>query len=135
MFKFKSLVVLLVFALLVSFTMSATAKSWPGDRAGSKSDYLYKKLKLSLEQYTKTYQAFLEYEKKVDAASLTKMDKKAKEESCKKLQNEVNAELAKIFTKDQNASFDKMKAKFYTQSLKKKKRVVKKSSSRLATSS
>lgn len=126
MFKFKSLVVLLVFALLASFTMGAIAKDWPGDRAGKKADYLYKKLGLTLEQYTKTYQAFLDYEKKVDALALNKMDKKAKDEACVKLQTEVNANLAKIFTKDQNVKFDGMKAKFYKKVYTKKKRVVKK---------
>jgi hypothetical protein len=106
--------------------MTAFSKDLPGDRAGRKADYLWKNLKLSDDQYVKVYQVLLDYEMKVDAMKLNKMDKKAKDEQLTKMQEGVNTELGKIFTKDQNEKFGKSKAKFYKMSFKIKKKKVEK---------
>ena len=87
MSKAKLFVSLLVVALLVSFTTTSFAQQYPGDKAGHKADYLYSKLKLDKDQYTKVYQSLLSYEMKVKDL---KGDKKAKAESLKKLQAEEN---------------------------------------------
>ena len=96
MSKVKLFVSLLVVTLLVTFSTSSFAKDFPGDKAGKKADYLYSKLKLDKDQYTKVYQALLSYEMKVKDL---KGDKKANEEAMKKAQTETNTELGKIFTK------------------------------------
>lgn len=122
MSKAKLFVSLLVVALLVSFTTTSFAQQYPGDKAGHKADYLYSKLKLDKDQYTKVYQSLLSYEMKVKDL---KGDKKAKAESLKKLQAEENTELGKIFNKDQATKFDGMKEKLYKMSFKKKAAVKK----------
>jgi|GEM_PF-1218155 hypothetical protein len=121
MSKAKLFVSMLVVAVLVSFSTSF-AQQLPADKAGHKADYLYSKLKLDKDQYTKVYQSLLTYETKVKDL---KGDKKANAEAMKKLQAEQNTELGKIFTKDQASKFDGMKEKLYKQSFKKKKAVKK----------
>lgn len=121
----KLFVSLFVVLLFFAFTTSTFAANWPGDRAGKKADYLWKKLKLSNEQYVKVYQTLLEYEKKVDALKAEKKDKKAREEEMKKLQAGVNNDLGKIFTKEQNEKYDKMKDKFFKKTFVKKKKIKK----------
>lgn len=121
----KVFISLFVILLIFAFSTSTFAANWPGDRAGKKADYLWKKLKLSNEQYVKVYQSLLEYEKKVDVLKAEKKDKKAREEEMKKLQDGVNAEFAKIFTKEQSATYDKMKDKFFKKTFVKKKRITK----------
>lgn len=113
---------LLVLAILVGFFGSAFAVSFPGDRAGWKADYLYKKLKLTNEQYAKVYPAYLSYEFKVDDLKAKKMDKKGLEAEMVKLQAGVNAEIEKILTKDQVTKWTPMKDKFYKMTYKKKVR-------------
>jgi hypothetical protein len=127
MFKTK-LVALLLVALFAfaSFAKSETTKSWPGDRAGYKADYLYKKVNLSLEQYTKVYQAFLAYEIKAD--DLNKQfgkDKAAKKDALAKSKTALLGDLSKIFNKEQNEKFEKMKDKVVDWKFKKKVRKVK----------
>ena len=108
---------MLVVAVLLSFSTSF-AQQLPADKAGHKADYLYSKLNLDKDQYTKVYQSLLTYETKVK-------DLKGNNEGIKKLQTEQNTELGKIFTKDQSAKYDGVKDKMYKQSFK-KKNVVKK---------
>jgi len=116
---------LLVLVILVGFFGSAFAKNFPGDRAGSKADYLYKKLKLTSEQYMKVYPAYFNYESKVDDLKTKKLDKKALGTEMTKLQTEVNAEIEKTLTKDQMTKWTPMKDKFYKMSMKKKVRKTK----------
>lgn len=111
---------LLVVAILVGFFGSAFAVSFPGDRAGWKSDYLFKKLKLTNEQYMKIYPAYLNYEMKVDDLKAKKMDKKGLADEMTKLQAGVNAEVEKVFTKDQAEKWGKMKGNFYKMTPKKR---------------
>jgi len=126
MLKSKLLVSLLVVALLFAFTASTFAKDLPGDRAGRKADYLWKRIKLTDDQYVKVYQTLLDYEKKYDAMKLNKMAKPAKEEAIKKMQEGVYIDFGKIFTKDQSEKFGKYKANFFKKTyIKKKKRVIK----------
>ena len=61
MFRTKLITLFLLVAVIFAFS-NLNAKDLPGDKAGRKADYLYKKLGLSLDQYTKTYQAILAYE-------------------------------------------------------------------------
>ncbi|MDD5361548.1 MAG: hypothetical protein PHN88_05410 [Ignavibacteria bacterium] len=119
MSKIKALVVLLV---VFGFFGAAFAKNFPGDRAGWKADYLYKKLKLTNEQYMKVYPAYLNYEMKVDDLKAKKMDKKGLETEMTKLQAGVNTEVEKILTKDQVTKWTPMKDKFYKLTPKKKVR-------------
>ncbi len=111
---------LLVVAILVGFFGSAFAVSFPGDRAGWKADYLFKKLKLTNEQYMKIYPSYLNYEMKVDDLKAKKMDKKALADEMTKLQTGVNAEVEKVFTKDQAEKWGKMKGNFYKMTPKKR---------------
>jgi hypothetical protein len=119
MSKIKALVVLLV---VFGFFGAAFAKNFPGDRAGWKADYLYKKLKLTNEQYMKVYPAYFNYESKVDDLKAKKMDKKALDVEVAKLQSGVNTEVEKILTKDQVSKWTPMKDKFYKLTPKKKVR-------------
>ncbi|MCX7833282.1 MAG: hypothetical protein N2490_03645 [Ignavibacteria bacterium] len=121
----KLLVSLFVVVLIFAFTAATQAQNWPGDRAGKKADYLWKKLKLTDEQYVKVYQTLHEYEKKVDALKAEKKDKKAREEEMKKLQAGVHADFTKIFTKEQSEKYEKFKDKFFKKTFVKKKRVKK----------
>jgi hypothetical protein len=116
---------LLVLVILVGFFGSALAKNFPGDRAGSKADYLYKKLNLTTEQYMKVYPAYFNYETKVDELKTKKLDKKGLEAEMTKLQAGVNAEIEKTLTKDQVTKWTPMKDKFYKMSMKKKVRKTK----------
>ena len=119
MSKIKALVVLLV---VFGFFGAAFAKNFPGDRAGWKADYLFKKLSLTNEQYMKVYPAYLGYENKVDDLKAKKMDKKGLEAEMTKLQAGVNAEIEKVLTKDQVTKWTSMKDKFYKMTPKKKVR-------------
>lgn len=121
----KVLVSLFVVVLIFAFVAQTQAQNWPGDRAGKKADYLWKKLKLSNEQYVKVYQCLLEYEMKVDALKAEKKDKKAREEEMKKLQAGVNGDFSKIFTKEQSEKYEKMKDKFFKKTFVKKRKVKK----------
>lgn len=113
---------LLVLVILVGFFGSAFAVNFPGDRAGWKADYLYKKLKLTSEQYMKVYPAYFNYEQKVDDLKAKKLDKKGLEAEMSKLQAGVNAEIEKTLTKDQVTKWTPMKDKFYKMTWKKKVR-------------
>jgi len=119
MSKIKAIVILFV---VLGFFGSAFAKNFPGDRAGWKADQLYKKLKLTNEQYMKIYPAYLSYEMKVDDLKAKKMDKKGLETEMTKLQTGVNAEIEKVLTKDQATKWGTMKDKFYKMTWKKKVR-------------
>jgi hypothetical protein len=121
MFKTKLVALLVIVVALFAFSVNLSAKELPGDKAGSKSDYLYKKLGLSLEQYSKTYQAFLAYEFKVeDNAKQYKTDKAAHKDACAKAKTALEGELAKIFNKEQNDKFAPMKDKVINMKFKKK---------------
>jgi len=123
MVKTKLIALFLLVAVLFAFS-NLNAKDLPGDKAGRKSDYLYKKLGLSLDQYTKTYQAFLAYEFKVeDNMKMSKKDKAGIKDANAKAKTALVGELGKIFTKDQNDKFVKMQDKVID--MKYKKRVKK----------
>jgi hypothetical protein len=121
MFRTKLVAFLIVITALFAISLNLSAKNLPGDNAGRKSDYLYKKLGLSLDQYTKTYQAFLAYEFKVEDNMKTfKTDKVAGKDACAKAKTALEGELAKIFTKEQNDKFAPMKDKVFKMKFKKK---------------
>lgn len=119
MSKIKALLVLVI---LAGFFGSAFAVNFPGDRAGWKADYLYKKLNLTKEQYAVVYPAYFNYEQKVDDLKAKKLDKKGLEAEMSKLQAGVNAEIEKTLTKDQVTKWTPMKDKFYKMTWKKKVR-------------
>jgi hypothetical protein len=126
MLKAKSLLV--IFAVLVAFVGTTLAKEFPGDRAGKKADYLYKKLALTNDQYAKVYQTLFSYETKVDEkchAKGHKCDDKCKTE-CANMQKSVLGDIDKILNKDQVTKFAPMKDKFFKMSMKKKVKKVKK---------
>lgn len=126
MLKAKSLFVVLV--LLVAFVGTTLAKEFPGDRAGKKADYLYKKLTLTNDQYTKVYQVLFNLENKIDEKCNVKgkkCDEKCKTD-CKALQTAALGDIDKILTKDQVTKFAPMKENFFKMSMKKKVKKVKK---------
>jgi hypothetical protein len=126
MLKAKTLLV--IFALLVAFVGTTLAKEFPGDRAGKKADYLYKKLTLTNDQYSRVYQILFDYESKIDEkchAKGHKCDDKCKTE-CKAMQTTVLGDIDKVLNKDQVTKFAGMKDKFFQCSMKKKVRKVKK---------
>ena len=125
MLKVKSLVVLVVFAILFSFIGTTFAKDYPGDRAGRKADYLYKKLSLTTDQYTKIYQSYFAYETKIDDLQKAKKDKGAYKDELMKLQNSANSDVEKILNKDQVTKFTGMKDKMFKMSYKKRVRKTK----------
>jgi len=120
MLKAKSLLV--IFAILVAFVGTTLAKEFPGDKAGKKADYLYKKLALTNDQYTKVYQTLFDYETKVAGkchAKGHKCDDKCKTE-CANWQKSVLGDIEKVLNKDQVTKFAPMKDKFFKMSMKKK---------------
>jgi len=125
MLKVKSLVVLVIFAVLFSFIGTTFAKDYPGDRAGRKADYLYKKLSLTTDQYTKIYQSYFTYETKIDDLQKAKKDKGAYKDELVKLQTGANSDVEKILNKDQVTKFTGMKDKMFKMSYKKKVRKTK----------
>lgn len=126
MLKVKSLLVIL--ALLIAFVGTTMAKEFPGDKAGKKADYLYKKLALTNDQYAKVYQILLAYETKCAEKCHEKgkkCDEKCKAE-CKTTQTALLGDIDKVLNKDQVTKFAPMKDKFFKMSMKKKvKKVVK----------
>jgi hypothetical protein len=121
MFKTKFVALLVIVTAFFALSASLTAKELPGDKAGNKSDYLYKKLGLSMDQYTKTYQAFLAYESKVeDNMKQFKTDKAACKDANTKAKTALEGELGKIFNKEQNDKFASMKDKAIDMKFKKK---------------
>ena len=121
MFKTKFIALLVIVAALFALSTSLTAKELPGDLAGKKADYLYKKLGLSMDQYTKTYQAFLAYEFKVeDNMKQMKKDKAAYKDANSKAKTALVGELGKVFTKDQAPKFETMKDKVVDMKFKKR---------------
>ena len=120
MLKAKSLLVVLV--LLVAFVGTTLAKEFPGDRAGKKADYLYKKLTLTNDQYAKVYQLLFSMETKIDEKCNVKgkkCDDKCKAD-CKAMQTAALGDIDKILTKDQVTKFAPMKDNFFKMSMKKK---------------
>ncbi len=126
MLKVKSLLVILV--LLFAFVGTTIAKDFPGDKAGRKADYLYKKLSLTNDQYTRVYQILFDYESKIYEKMHIKghkCDEKCKAE-CKAMQNNVLGEIEKVLNKEQVTKFTPLKEKFFKITYKKKvKKVVK----------
>jgi hypothetical protein len=121
MFKTKFIALLVIVAALFALSSNLTAKELPGDLAGKKADYLYKKLGLSMDQYTKTYQAFLAYEFKVeDNMKAMKKDKAAYKDANSKAKTALVGELGKVFTKDQAPKFETMKDKVVDMKFKKR---------------
>ncbi|HEY5533531.1 MAG TPA: hypothetical protein VIL99_01125 [Ignavibacteria bacterium] len=126
MFRTKLVALLIVIAALFAISSNLSAKDLPGDKAGRKADYLYKKLGLSIDQYTKTYQAFLAYEFKVeDNMKQFNKDKAACKDACAKAKTALVGELGKVFNKDQATKFETMKDKAIDMKYKKKVRKVK----------
>lgn len=120
MLKVKSLLV--IFALAVAFIGTSVAKELPGDKAGKKADYLYKKLSLTNDQYTRVYQILFDFESKSyekHHAKGHKCDDKCKSE-CKTLQTNTLGEIEKVLNKDQITKFTPMKEKFLKMTFKKK---------------
>lgn len=120
MLKVKSLLV--IFALVIAFIGTSVAKELPGDKAGKKADYLYKKLSLTNEQYTRVYQILFDFESKSyekHHAKGHKCDEKCKSE-CKTLQTNTLSEIDKVLSKDQITKFNPMKEKFFKMTFKKK---------------
>ncbi len=105
----KILLMLVVAALFVSANLFA--KNFPGDIAGARADYLYKKLKLTNEQYTKVYSIFLEAAMKMDGMDMKKMSKDSKNETMKKMHDETMSKVEKVLTKDQLTLWPKEKEK------------------------
>lgn len=93
---FLSLVIAAMF-----FSANLFATEYPGDIAGARADYLYKKLKLTNEQYSTVYTSFLGSAMKMEAMKLNKMADDAKKEQMKKLHDETMMSIEKILTKDQ----------------------------------
>jgi hypothetical protein len=122
MLKVKSFVALVIFAVLFSFMGTSFAKDYPGDRAGRKADYLYKKLSLTTDQYTKIYQSFLSYELKIDDLQKAKKDKVAYKDELTKLKASESADVEKLLNKDQVTKFAAIKDKMCKMNFKKKVR-------------
>ena len=93
---FLSLVIAAMF-----FSANLFATDYPGDIAGARADYLYKKLKLTNEQYATVYSTFLDASSKMEAMKLNKMADDAKKEQMKKMHDETMKSIEKILTKDQ----------------------------------
>ncbi len=124
MFKTKLVALLVIVSALFALSTTLTAKELPGDLAGKRADYLYTKLGLSMDQYTKTYQAFLAYEFKVeDNMKQMKKDKAAYNDANAKAKTALLGELGKVLNKDQAPKFETMKDKVIN--MKYKKRVKK----------
>lgn len=120
MLKVKSLLV--IFALVIAFIGTSVAKDLPGDKAGKKADYLFKKLSLTNDQYTRVYQILFDYESKAYEkchAKGHKCDDKCKTE-CKTIQANVLGEIDKVLNKDQITKFTPLKEKFFKMTFKKK---------------
>lgn len=115
---------LIVSALFVSANLFA--KNLPGDIAGARADYLYKKLKLTNEQYTNVYSIFLNAALKMDAMTLNKMAPEAKKEQMNKLHDETMKSIEKILTKEQLTMWPNAKEKVCKV---KPKKIVKKTTS------
>ena len=123
MLKLKVILTLVLFAFL--FSSISFAQKLPGDRAGYKADYLYKKLSLTNDQYAQVYKLFLAHEIKCIEDAKTKSTKKCSEE-CKKEHEAINAEISKILTKEQLPKFEAIKDKWDKKVYKKKVRKIKK---------
>jgi len=105
----KIILMLVIAALFVSANLFA--KNLPGDMAGARADYLYKKLKLTNEQYTNVYSIFLNSALKMEAMMKNKMAPEAQKEQMNKLHDETMKSIEKILTKDQLAMWPKEKEK------------------------
>lgn len=103
--------ILFIFSFLFAFVSSSFAQVYPGDIAGAKADYLYNKLKLTNEQYTKVYTLYFEAHKKLDAMKLNKMAEDAKKKQMEDLINSTNAEIEKLLTKEQKDKWVTVKEK------------------------
>ncbi len=101
----KTLLSLVIAAIF--FSANLFAKDLPGDLAGAKADYLYKKLKLTNEQYASVYSIFLDVHMKMDG----KMDHKMDDAQMKKVHDETMGRIEKVLTKDQLANWGTAKEK------------------------
>lgn len=101
----------MVIFMIFAFAGVILAHNYPGDYAGAKADYLYKKLNLTTEQYTKIYQIYLDAHSKLDAMNMNKMEKDAKKKAMSELMDKTNAEIQKVFTKEQLEKWPKIKNK------------------------
>mgnify|MGYP000920203949 CR=1 FL=1 len=107
----KKLFVSFFFLLLIAFAGSTIAKDLPGDIAGAKADYLYKKLKLTNDQYTSVYKLYLDMHQKVDMIALNKMTEEMKKKQMMDLRDKTNAEIEKLLTKEQKEKWATAKEK------------------------
>lgn len=105
----KTLLMLVIAALFVSANLFA--KDLPGDIAGAKADYLYKKLKLTNEQYVTVYSAFLDASMKMDGMMGDKKSKDMDKDMMKKMHDETMGKIEKVLTKDQLANWGPAKEK------------------------
>jgi outer membrane biosynthesis protein TonB len=99
---FLSLVIAAIF-----FSANLFAQNLPGDMAGAKADYLYKKLKLTNEQYASVYSIFLDAHMKMDGMKDKNMDK----DQMTKMHDETMGKIEKVLTKDQQANWGTEKVK------------------------
>jgi len=99
---FLSLVIVAIF-----FAANVFAHDYPGDMAGAKADYLYKKLSLTNDQYATVYSIFLDVHMKMDGMKDKNMDK----DQMKKTHDETMMKIEKVLTKDQLAKWGTAKEK------------------------
>jgi hypothetical protein len=107
----KKLFVSFLFLFLIAFAGSTIAKDLPGDIAGAKADYLYKKLKLTNEQYTSVYKLYLDMHQKVEMIALNKMTDEMKKKQMFDLRDKTNVEIEKLLTKEQKEKWATVKEK------------------------
>jgi len=107
----KKLFVPFFFLLLIAFAGSVMAKDLPGDIAGAKADYLYKKLKLTNDQYSSVYKLYLDMHQKLDMMALNKMAEEMKKKQMMELRDKTNVEIEKLLTKDQKDKWATVKEK------------------------
>jgi len=103
---FLSLVIAAIF-----FSVNLFAQNYPGDLAGAKADYLYKKLKLTNEQYASVYSIFLDTHMKMDGMMGDKKKNNMDNEQMKKMHDETMGKIEKVLTKDQLANWGTAKEK------------------------
>jgi outer membrane biosynthesis protein TonB len=95
----KTFLSLVIAAMFFSANLFAT--DYPGDIAGARADYLYKKLKLTNEQYATVYSTFLEAATKMETMKTNTTPDAQLKEQMTKMHDETMKSIEKILTKDQ----------------------------------
>ena len=107
----KKLILSFFVLFLIAIAGSTMAKDLPGDIAGAKADYLYKKLKLTNDQYTSVYKLYLDMHQKLDMMALNKMADDMKKKQMIDLRDKTNSEIEKLLTKEQKDKWTTIKEK------------------------